>query len=485
MTKKPSIIFRADADNKTGLGHIVRSSALAGMLSEEFNCILATKCQLQPVIDEVKANFNEIIILPQSEYRQEAEDFDKLFPGMDLVVLDGYHFETNYQATLVSKGFELFCIDDIHTFTFLSKAVINHSGGLQPSDYKAQPFTQFYLGPHYALLRKAFLRAAKNRRTEITDKNCFICFGGADPGNKTMEILGHLAGFHTTRFDHLHVVVGTAYSFRKELDDYVKGNQNISIHYSLSPDQMVNVMQQCSYAICSPSGIVYEYLTIGGIVFLEKIAENQNDVIRYFTSEGMAFHLEQVGLLQPSEVESAFQKAAYYFDGRSGERFLKLFSQYFAGRKITTRKAIASDLQCTFEWTNDPDVRMQSYNQNNIPIESHTEWFKGKLQDTSCYYYILELEGNPVAQVRFQLTGDEAVLGYLAGKNIRSKGLGTTILSKGIESFVNDYKKPVKITGYVKQNNIASQRSFEKLAFIKEETETYPDSFKYTMIYGN
>lgn len=33
---KKKVYFRADGDNKTGLGHVVRSCALAAMLKDEF-----------------------------------------------------------------------------------------------------------------------------------------------------------------------------------------------------------------------------------------------------------------------------------------------------------------------------------------------------------------------------------------------------------------------------------------------------------------
>jgi RimJ/RimL family protein N-acetyltransferase len=92
----------------------------------------------------------------------------------------------------------------------------------------------------------------------------------------------------------------------------------------------------------------------------------------------------------------------------------------------------------------------------------------------------------PVAQIRFQVSESVAVLGYLIDSNYRSKGLGTTILSKGLEAFTNDFGRPVLITGYVKHSNIASQRSFEKLKFTKTEATEYEASYKYTMQYdGN
>jgi spore coat polysaccharide biosynthesis predicted glycosyltransferase SpsG len=129
-------------------------------------------------------------------------------------------------------------------------------------------------------------------------------------------------------FNHFHVVVGKAYRFKKELDVFAQ-KENITVHFAVSPQEIVAIMQQCSFAICSPSTIVYEYLSVGGIVFLEQIADNQKDVIRYFMAEGMAFSLDQLGQLSDEEITRSFERQSAYFDGGSGERLKKIFRQYF------------------------------------------------------------------------------------------------------------------------------------------------------------
>src|SRR5688572_19353948 len=171
---KASIVFRADGNGEIGLGHLIRSSALASMLKENYNCHLVTRCRSQVLLDELKCNFSQIFSLPESSDLSESVWFDSEFSNESLVVLDGYGFDDQYQEALIKRGFDLFCIDDIHDYPFYSKAVINHSGGLKAIDYQAPPSTQFYLGPHYSLLRKPFLDAAMNRRNAVADKNCFI-----------------------------------------------------------------------------------------------------------------------------------------------------------------------------------------------------------------------------------------------------------------------------------------------------------------------
>jgi UDP-2,4-diacetamido-2,4,6-trideoxy-beta-L-altropyranose hydrolase len=244
-------------------------------------------------------------------------------------------------------------------------------------------------------------------------------------------------------------------------------------------------MSKCSSAILSPSSVVYEYMSVGGLVFLHQIADNQKDVIKYFVDEGFAFNIKDLENINEESVEKSIQKQSCYFDGQSGERLKKIFNQFFLGKKFHVRRVSEADMKQCFIWASDPEVRFQSYNSGSIEYSGHVTWFNQKLNDPDSYFYILEIQHKPVAQIRFQVKNEEAVLGYLADKSLRSKGLGTTILSKGIEAFTNEFKKPINISGYVKKSNIASQRSFEKLSFIRSETNEFEDSFKYTMNYGN
>jgi UDP-2,4-diacetamido-2,4,6-trideoxy-beta-L-altropyranose hydrolase len=479
---KPYIVFRADGNSQMGLGHIFRTTALASAIGNDFCSALATRCTIPEILKETSTVFDKVIQLTDKDYNKEAENFSEIAFDSDLIVLDGYSFDASYQDKLSKSGFEFISVDDIHANHFFSKAIINHSGGVTPLNYSAEPATLFYLGPHYSLLRKPFLEAASKRRKTVDNKICFVCFGGADPNNKTLEILKNKKLLN--QFDHFHVVTGSAYLFQNELNDLASVQKNITLYTSLPPDDLIDIMRKCSFAICSPSTIVYEYMSVGGIVYLEQIADNQKDIIQYMTSEGLAFYLKDAGSKRETDCRISLQKQEYYFDGQSGVRLKKIFQQYFEAKKMSIRKVDANDLEICFNWANDPLVREQSYNQDQISLTEHTNWFNQKIYDPNSFFYIIEVEQKPIAQIRFQVHGQQATLGYLTDPSIRNKGLGTYVLSKGIEKFIEDYRRNIQIVGYVKNSNMASQRSFEKLSFKKEISKEKPASLKYTMHYG-
>jgi L-amino acid N-acyltransferase YncA len=88
----------------------------------------------------------------------------------------------------------------------------------------------------------------------------------------------------------------------------------------------------------------------------------------------------------------------------------------------------------------------------------------------------------PVAQIRFDLMEDEALISYGIDAAYRSKGLGTWVLQRGIEQFRKDHTHPVSILGYVKASNEKSNAIFRNMGFTQVPTEEkYKEAFKYKL----
>jgi UDP-2,4-diacetamido-2,4,6-trideoxy-beta-L-altropyranose hydrolase len=127
------------------------------------------------------------------------------------------------------------------------------------------------------------------------------------------------------------------------------------------------------------------------------------------------------------------------------------------------RDAKLSDAELLFTWVNDNDVRENSFNQNPIQWENHVIWLIKKLSDHNVKIFILELDGLPVGQIRYELTeNDKWIIDYSISKNYRGRGLGKQIISITIALFENGIFR-----GEVKSSNIASKKAFESNGFSK------------------
>ena len=322
---KKRIIFRADGGPKMGLGHVYRCLAIAEVLNQAFNCQFVTRQPLAKVMDRITHACTTSHILPDSlALEEEASYLARTLCPEDIVVLDGYHFETAYQERVKSSGAYLVCIDDIFAYHFIADVVINTAGGVRESFYTAAPHTRFFLGPRYALLHPAFNRQTKRDQTLAKAQQTFICLGGADPNNDTLQVLKKCENLPSVQ--ECHLVTGAAYQYLSELKSFLKDTRlKVKHHRHLSPEAMAQLMGQCARAICTPSSISYEYLSIGGELYLHPIADNQAHIFDYLIKNKMAFRFDQFPVNSITLRTKAREKQKEIFNGQSAHNILQLF----------------------------------------------------------------------------------------------------------------------------------------------------------------
>ena len=130
--------------------------------------------------------------------------------------------------------------------------------------------------------------------------------------------------------------------------------------------------------------------------------------------------------------------------------------------KFLIRLAKKSDIEKVFELSNDDLVRANSINQNKILWEDHVNWFNNRIKNTEEPFYIAEtLDGDFVAQIRFNKEEEGFVISVSINKNYRGKGLGSEIIEEA-SKVLNSYP----IIAYVKTDNIPSQKSFVKAGYV-------------------
>lgn len=324
---KTKIYFRADGNSRIGLGHVMRSLALLNMLKSEFQCYFIIRRPISRLKKIIQNICERVIEIPEFQYENlEAEYISKTFLEMgDIVVLDGYNFRTSYQQIIKKKGCKLVCIDDIYSYHFVADAIINHAGGIKESYYSKEAYTQMFLGLDYAILGEPFLKAAKQRNLNGERRdNIFICLGGADPNNDTIEVLKKCEALIS--INKFFVVIGAAYQYKEELEFYLKNTRlNIELLRSLSTMEMIFYMKRCGTAITPPSTIAYEYLSVGGNLYLKVIAENQVQINKYFLEEHLAFSFDQFPIVDIERLDLARERQQQQLNGDSKKRLVNIF----------------------------------------------------------------------------------------------------------------------------------------------------------------
>lgn len=272
----PKILIRADGSPLIGLGHLVRCSALAYMLKDDFEITFICRDIPDDMLAELNNNSFSCIRI-----ENEDEFFNQL-NNNTIAVLDGYHFDTCYQRQIKAIGSKLICIDDLHDKEFYADLIINHAPGIKPQDYLAQPYTQFALGLEYALLRPAFLKQAKKLRKIEKIETLMICFGGSDYRNLTESTLQVIMGFK--EFQKIIVVTGPSYNQSASINLLKKKDKRIVHLQSLDEKEMHYVMIDSDVTIVSSSGILLEAICCGCIPLICFYTENQKEFHSYMNN---------------------------------------------------------------------------------------------------------------------------------------------------------------------------------------------------------
>lgn len=269
---KPKIIFRADAGTDIGYGHFIRSLALADMLNHDFHCIFATQEPTEYQRSEVLQVCDELIELPADSSR--FTQFLELLNGDEIVVLDNYFYDTDYQRAIKNKGCKLVCVDDMHDKHYVADVVINH-GLTDPGLFDTEPYTRLCLGLKWALLRKPFLDAKPVAQRE--KGHYVVSFGGSDWNNLTLQVTNILQ--ESNKVNRISVIIGDKYENPETLQQFPKA----SVLKNLSAQKIVDLFSQAECAILPSSTIAIEAIACGCPVAAGYYADNQKefyDVLR-------------------------------------------------------------------------------------------------------------------------------------------------------------------------------------------------------------
>ena len=320
-----------------GLGHVVRSLALAAMFPDHERIFI-----IREPLTALKAQINSIcesiVVLPSTtdDVAEAHLLADEHLRDSDLLVTDGYHFNTDYQKVARAACRALIAIDDIHAFPFVADAVINHAPCIRHVYDQLLLNGNLYSGLDYALLRNQFIEAAIGPILPLEQRPeaIFICFGGADSYGLTYRaVQSLLASFENYK---LNVVLGAA-AQSSSLVELSKKESRVRLYHSLSAERMVNLMQESQVAIVPASSILYEVCAVRMPVVSGYYVDNQSLIYRGFLQLGC---IEGVGnFLKLKDYGVPVRRAL-----QRGIEFMRIQAEQLSGNSPACLKQVINSL---------------------------------------------------------------------------------------------------------------------------------------------
>lgn len=140
--------------------------------------------------------------------------------------------------------------------------------------------------------------------------------------------------------------------------------------------------------------------------------------------------------------------------------------------EITLRKARLSDSEIILIWRNEPSTIPWMGNKRVLSSLEHRTWFTKTLNDPNCLFFIIEISGNPVGQLRYHRNDtsfkDAARVSLNLTEKMHGKGIATWAFKKGSELVKKlDFAKI--IVGYPLPTNLASIKALEKAGYVRDK----------------
>ena len=139
---------------------------------------------------------------------------------------------------------------------------------------------------------------------------------------------------------------------------------------------------------------------------------------------------------------------------------------------LKLREATKNDVDLTFRWASDTNIRKYSFQQEAITQEMHYAWYNSKINDPDCLYLLLEKDSEVIGSIRYDInTENEAIISYLIENNYHGQGYGNAILSLSLGVLTEKYPRLKQLIGFVVPENIASRKIFERQGYLLDSSD--------------
>jgi len=502
------VVFRCDAGQQIGSGHVMRCQTLAKQLRRRGATPLFV-CRQQPgdLLALTAQDFRCLVLPPLADPQgwlgcDQQRDADETLAAIDQaapesiqwLVVDHYGLDALWHRAVRDQlrawGHQprLLVIDDLADRPLMADLLLDQNRldpGAAMQSYAplvSEP-CRFLLGPAYALLSDEYpllQRLLPERQGPL--QRILLFFGGSDPANLSERCLDGL--LHPTPLPlQLDLVLGLANPHRDRIKARLADCPQVRLHQPMS--SLAGLMVQADLALGAGGVSSWERACLGLPTLVSSLAANQDAVIAQLAQAGAAIDLGPADQLTASAVrravESLLQRPEQWQS--LSHRARGLTDGFGAARtaaamlgpcpQLHLRSATPADEALWLRWANDPACRAASFNGDWIQLEAHHRWFTAKLADPRSLLLIGEdPQGLPIGYVRFEsiegvIVMQQRLVSLALEPVVRGHGLAVPLLQQAIAVLCQRTQQPWELLAEIKPENQASIRLFEAAGFLR------------------
>lgn len=479
----PPLLLRADATPQMGTGHVMRCLALAQAWQAAGGRVVLAAASLTPAL-EARLRAEGLAVSRLEAEAGSAQDAAETLAlagreGAGWLTVDGYGFSGEYQRAIVAAGLPLLAIDDYgHAAHYWAGLVLNQNLDAREETYGSrEPGLRLLLGTQYALLRREFWPwRSRTRSIPAAARRILVTMGGADPGNATLRVMDALSSLDLPGLE-ARVVVGGSNPHLAAIRQAAR-HCGPWLELVENATGMPDLMAWADVAVSAAGTTCWELAFMQLPALLLALAENQRPNAQEMGRLGAAVSLGWHADVTPAAITAALDSlladaaargsmaraGAGLVDGRGAERVAALLAQ----GTVLVRAAGREDCELLFGWANDPLTRSMSLRTRPIAWQEHAEWYDRVTGDPATLLLVGEAwEAGawvPCGQARVDPDG---IVSLAVAPRLRGRGLAVPLLRAALlEARARVPGRP--LLAYIKPENKASQRVFERAGFRHE-----------------
>lgn len=293
------ILIRADGNEKTGAGHIMRCMTIGAKLAAAGEKVLFL-CADETSSDYVRQQGGDACVLGtdyrdmeselpvwerlsngwQTEYAKEAKDSPA--ETRPVILADSYYVTEGYLKELRRFG-AVILMDDMGKRQYPVDAVVNYNVTANREVYRQLyrgTETKLFLGSCYVPLREQFLN--RNYQVREVARKVMITAGGGDSGNIAGRLLWRLLD---KRMEY-HLVAGQFNPHYGTLQQMERKYENVHLHSNVT--NMAELMMGADIVLTAGGSTIYELASLGVPFICFSCAENQEPLTEYIDTHKIA-----------------------------------------------------------------------------------------------------------------------------------------------------------------------------------------------------
>lgn len=469
-------LFRADASEGIGSGHIMRCVSLADELKLRGAHTCFVSLDLPTHLESlVKHKGHEVRRLPEMVRGNEFADAQATIEDeqeLAACVVDHYQLGQSWESRVMAQA-PVLAVDDLGR-PHLTRWVLDQNFYEDPHvryNRDCPDYVQLLLGPSFALLRSEFSKArtsARIRNGEV--KHVLVFLGGMDANNLTAIALKAIdQGLPSSV--KVTVIAGATHPDLQGLKSWcvLRGNAQLDIQVS----DMTPHLLSADLAIGAGGSSTWERCACGLPTVAICSADNQREVILESARAGFIWGIDHVpSSLELASVLKALADAPYLVhhlskqalqvtDARGAARVADLLMP----KEVQIRTVTSFDARMIFEWRTSSEINGASRNTTSFSFEHHCTWLDQVLRDPQRQLLIGLYEGREIGVVRFDIEGDCAEVSIYLAPSATGAGLGRALLTAGESRLRQEYPNVTRIDAWVNADNIRSFQFFHHLGY--------------------